>query len=473
MAAPRRDVLSEVDGYRVDGVLGRGASGVVYRVADPRLQRSMALKLLDDDGDPEGRARFHIEAQAAARIVHPNVVQVFGAGEHGGRPYILMELVEGLPISDVVRARGPLAPEAVAEIGVQAAEGLAAAARVGVLHRDVKPHNLLLTEEGAVKLADFGLARLVNGPSGLTQDGTTLGTPHYMSPEQGQGRPLDHRSDQYALGATLYHLLTGAPPFDDEHAVALLLKHAQADLPPVRSRNPTCPDALAGVVERMLAKDPDARFPDFEAVVEALEATQAGGEGGSVRALAVAAEAARPRREPPARAQEPGLERAVLLGLALAAAGVVLAAQVATPSAPTRTGRGPGAPSEVPVPVAPAALTAGAPQAPAVRAQEGARQGLRRQSTERLIQELRRGPARSVPAAVELGRRADQRATFALLEALAAADEVSAAALGDALAQLGDIRALPELRRLADQGRSEAVRAAAGRAHRRLYRVEE
>ncbi|MCA9556292.1 MAG: protein kinase, partial [Myxococcales bacterium] len=278
MAAPRPTVLPEVDGYRVEGVLGRGGSGVVYRVTDRRLGRSVALKLLDDDGDPEGRERFRIEAQAAARIIHPNVVQVFGVGEHEGRPYIVMELVDGLPVYDVLRARGPLGPEAVAEIGAQVAEGLAAAAAVGVLHRDVKPHNLLITDAGVVKLADFGLAKLVNGPSGLTQDGTTMGTPHYMSPEQGQGQPLDHRSDQYALGATLYHLLTGAPPFHDDNAVALLLKHAQASLPPVLQRNPACPEALAQAVERMLAKAPDDRFEDFEAVIGWL-----GGESGISR----------------------------------------------------------------------------------------------------------------------------------------------------------------------------------------------
>ena len=468
MARPHPTVLSEVDGDRVEGVLGRGASGVVYRVTDPALDRRMALKLLDDDGDPEGRARFRIEAQAAARIVHPNVVQVFGVGEHEGRPYILQELVEGLPVSELVRARGALAPEVVAEIGAQAAEALGAAARVGVLHRDVKPHNLLLTDEGAVKLADFGLAKLVNGPSGLTQAGTTLGTPHYMSPEQGRGHPLDHRSDQYALGATLYHLLTGAPPFDDEHAVALLLKHAQADLPPLSARNPACPEALAAVVERMLAKDPAERFDDFEAVVEALEAAQAPAGAGAVRALARAvAPPPEAGAAPPAR-----WDRVLVGGLALAAVGVVLVAQIDGPSAPTRTGGGPRTPVEVPVPVVPVA--AAAVPAPSAEPAFAARPSIRALSTARLMRELSRGPARALPAAAELGRRADQRATFALLDALGAAgDPESADAFGDALARLGDIRALDRLRVLAGAGRTEAVRRAAARAHRSLYRVEE
>lgn len=267
-------IPAQIGGYRVDGLLGRGGTGIVFRVYDETLERPLALKLLADDLDDDARARFMVEARAAGRIIHPNVVQVYAVGVHEGRTYITQELVEGHPLSSLLEVRGKLSATAVIDIGIQAARGLARAAEVGVVHRDVKPQNLLVTDEGLVKLADFGLAKLLHAPSALTDAGTTLGTPHYMSPEQGLAQDLDERSDQYSLGATLYHLVSGQTPFDADNALALLLMHVQAPLPPVGSVDPTCPEDLAAVIARMLAKDRDQRFASFAEVIEALEAAQ-------------------------------------------------------------------------------------------------------------------------------------------------------------------------------------------------------
>ncbi|MCK6552560.1 serine/threonine protein kinase, partial [Myxococcota bacterium] len=263
---------TSVAGYRVDGVLGQGSTGIVLRVHDEALDRPMALKLLAEGLDDDARARFLVEARAAGRIIHPNVVQVYAVGTFEGRAFITQELVDGWPLSALLDARGALSPAAVIDLGIQAARGLGRAAEVGVVHRDVKPQNLLVTEAGLVKLADFGVAKIVHAPTGLTDTGTTLGTPHYMSPEQGLGQDVDARSDQYALGATLYHLITGRAPFDADNALAVLLKHVQEPLVPVQALAPGCPVALAAVVERMLAKDRAERFESFDAVIEALEA---------------------------------------------------------------------------------------------------------------------------------------------------------------------------------------------------------
>jgi len=468
------DVGPSVDGYEVQDVLGRGASGVVYRVRDPQLKRDLALKLLTHDQDEESRARFRIEAQAAARVIHPNVVQVYGAGQYEGRPYILQELVDGLPVSQLLQARGRIAAPAVIELGLQAAEGLAEAARMGVLHRDVKPHNLLLTDSGQLKLADFGLAKLLHAPSGLTERGTTLGTPHYMSPEQGQGEALDHRSDQYALGATLYHLLAGQPPFDAHNALALLRMHAQDELPSLAEACPECSPALVQVVQRMLRKQPSERFACFEDLIDALERAQDDAEQGAGQLREMAPMPAAPATRTPWSWLRTGLP---VLGAA-AAVAVIFAVQVLPPKPATTTGRTVAA---GPTPMR--ALASTAESLPTTRdpfAREGinparaTRVRTARRSTPQLLADLRKGPRHRVAAAHELGRRADQRATFPLLKVLefSRSPEVAQAAAG-ALAQLGDIRALEPLRVLTTEGRSAAVRSAAGDAHRKLYRVEE
>ncbi|MEQ9497762.1 MAG: protein kinase [Deltaproteobacteria bacterium] len=458
-----------IGAYRVDGLLGRGASGVVYRAWDEALERPVALKVLTDL-DPEGRGRFTIEAKAAARIVHPNVVQVHAVGEHDGDAFIAQELVDGHPLSTILAADRTLGAAAAIDVAIQVAEGLAAAEAVGVLHRDIKPHNLLVTKDGLVKIADFGLAKILDAPSSYTADGTTLGTPHYMSPEQGQGKVVDPRSDQYALGASLYHLLAGAPPFDADTAVATIFLHANEPLPPL---GPEVPAALAAAVEQMLAKDPADRFASFEALVDALEKIEGEADSDLFGLVADAAE-----EEPSSAKPRPNvarLERFALAATAIVAVGVIAAAT--KPAARLeRSNAAPIAAPEVEIPVRPLAegddrdpftpttVAAGQPSRPVVR---------RPSSVPDYLRDLKRGGRRGVAAARALAKRNDQRATLPLIDALQGGDPNVAVAAAEALGQLQDIRAIEPLARASKNAKSEDVRAAAAAAHRRLWHVEE
>lgn len=472
-----------IGGYRVEGVLGRGASGLVLRVKDETLDRSLALKLLTDDVDAEARGRFLIEARAAARIAHPNVVQVYAVGEHEGRAFITQELVEGYPLSSLLEVKGQLSARAVVDIGLQVAEGLRRASEVGVLHRDVKPQNLLVTDDGTVKLADFGVAKLLDAPSALTDDGTTVGTPHYMSPEQGQGKSLDARSDQYALGATLYHLLVGEPPFDADNVLSLLLKHVQEPLPPIRGRAPECPEAVAVVVERMLAKDPGQRFADFTEVIAALEGTHpvedpAAGTPVVLALVEAATKEGKPRLPTealPALEGRPPAPRSVAdrvigIGVLLAAAAVLAVTQLdrADDRRVTRS----EAPAVVEPPEAPAptpkVIVAEAPEVPAPKRPLR----LEAQSVPELSRSLDKEPAVAERAALELGRRGDQSATPSLIRAVERGSPKVAAAAAWALGELGDIRAVEPLQRAKARGGPKAVEEAAAQALQKLWHVE-
>lgn len=476
-----------IGGYRVEGILGRGASGLVLRVRDETLDRPLALKLLTDDVDAEARRRFLVEAKAAARIAHPNVVQVYSVGEHDGRAFITQELVDGYPLSSLLEVRGRIAPSAAVDIGLQVAEGLRRASEVGVLHRDVKPQNLLVTDEGTVKLADFGVAKLLDAPTVLTDDGTTVGTPHYMSPEQGQGRALDARSDQYALGATLYHLLTGAPPFDAENVLSLLMKHVQEPLRPIRGQVPDCPEPIALVIERMLAKAPEQRYASFEEVIQALESAQAalpavGDQPQEVVALIEGAErAGKPRLPtevvpvpvPPGARTRPWSER-LMLGVGLVAAAAVLVVTQLDRLDGRPVTRAQEAPLAPPPPVVGVEPPVVAPMTPAPVAPPAAPKrprSLEAQSVAELRATLERDPALAERAALELGRRGDQAATPSLVRAIERGSPKVAAAAAWALGELGDVRAVEPLQRAKERG-APAVKAAATQALAKLWHVE-
>jgi serine/threonine-protein kinase len=473
-----------IAGYRVDGVLGRGGSGIVLRVWDEALERPLALKLLTDGFEEEARKRFMVEAKAAGRIVHPNVVQVYAVGVHEERAYIIQELVEGHPLSSLLEVRGRLSAGAVIDIGVQAAKGLARAAEVGVLHRDVKPQNLLVTDAGLVKLADFGLAKLLHAPSALTDTGTTLGTPHYMSPEQGLAQDLDARSDQYSLGATLYHLLTGRAPFDSDNALALLLKHVQEPLVPVRDLEPTSPPALALAIERMLMKNRDERFPTFDAVVEALESidVDAPAEGESPPLVSLAASA--PKIEPVMpvvseheRGHRSRLRDRVLVAIAGGAAIAVVMVALLSGNRRDRT------PPQPPVAQSAEIVPAPQPREPEPKAVAPAHQEEEKPATppkkrelsrlESLLEELN-DPSAAEGAIKSLGALGDQTATMPLVHVLESAPSTrQRVAAAEALGRLGDARALQSLRRAADHAISDSVRRAAKDAADRLFAVEE
>jgi serine/threonine-protein kinase len=234
----------------------------VFLARDTELDRLVAVKLLDERAasDDGLRGRFVREARLAARLSHPNVVSVFDAGEDDGRPYIVMEHVEGETLADLLARRDRLPPEEARGLALQAAHGLAHAHAVGLVHRDVKPQNLLLREDGTLKIADFGIARAAEGTS-LTQAGTVLGTAAYLSPEQALGEDVTPATDVYSLGAVLYELLTGRPPLEVRSLDDLAKANAIA---PLRELAPEVPKDLEDFVMRCLARNPAYRPTDLE-----------------------------------------------------------------------------------------------------------------------------------------------------------------------------------------------------------------
>ncbi|WP_373429429.1 protein kinase [Streptomyces sp. V4I23] len=249
------------DRYRLDARIGQGGMGEVWRGSDEVLGRPVAVKLLlGDHADPQAAARFRMEAQTAARLNHPGVVSVFDFGTWDGRFYLVMELVEGRSLAEELTDSGPLTPERVAAVAAQAAAGLASAHRQGIVHRDIKPGNLLSDTEGAVKIGDFGIARFVDDPSAaLTTAGQIVGTSLYLAPERALGRTAEPASDVYSLGCVLYQLLTGRPPFKADTATATLYLHIDAaPLPPLELGIGLSP-AFQNYLLVMLAKQPEER----------------------------------------------------------------------------------------------------------------------------------------------------------------------------------------------------------------------
>ncbi|MFJ8633959.1 serine/threonine-protein kinase [Streptomyces sp. NPDC093568] len=248
--------------YRLSESIGRGGMGEVWRAYDEMLARQVAVKLLlPQDSDPTATSRFRLEAQTAARIDHPNVVGVRDFGEHDNQLYLVMELVEGDSLAHLLTVSGAQPAERVARIAAQAAAGLAAAHRQGIVHRDIKPGNLLLDADGTLKIGDFGIARFMDDPgAALTATGQIVGTSLYLAPERALGRPAGPASDVYALGCVLYQLLTGRPPFQADTAVAILHQHLDAaPVPPRELGVAGLPPAFESYLLGLLAKDPEHR----------------------------------------------------------------------------------------------------------------------------------------------------------------------------------------------------------------------
>ncbi|MGW0249640.1 serine/threonine-protein kinase [Nocardia goodfellowii] len=266
-------------GYRIERVLGSGGMGTVYLAAHPRLPRYDALKVLSEShsADPEFRARFGREAELVARLDHPNIVAVRDRGDEHGRLWFAMQFVEGGDAAELLRRYPAGAPAAtVLHIVSEAAAGLDAAHRAGLLHRDVKPANILLEPRpGApdrVYVTDFGIARAAAETTALTEAGTVLATLAYAAPEQIMAQRTDQRVDVYALGCTLYELLTGAKPFPRASAVAVMHAHLYDAPPRASAHNPVLPAALGGVLATALAKNPEQRYPSCGALAAALAA---------------------------------------------------------------------------------------------------------------------------------------------------------------------------------------------------------
>ena len=273
------ETIETLGKYEIKRTLGKGAMGTVYEGWDPIIARRVAIKTVrlpdthDDPETEEALARFRREAQAAGRLTHPNIVGVFDYGETGDIAYIVMEYVDGPSVKSLVDKQERFAIADTMRIMTDLLNGLQFSHARGVVHRDIKPANVMLTSDGQAKIADFGIARIES--SSMTQAGTVLGTPAYMSPEQFMGQVVDARTDIYSSGVLLYQLLTGERPF--EGGMSAIMHKALNTDPPLPSQiTVTCPPAFDGVVRKAMAKRPEERFQSAAAFLEALQAAASG-----------------------------------------------------------------------------------------------------------------------------------------------------------------------------------------------------
>src|SRR5947207_50453 len=257
--------------YRIEQEIARGGMAEVYLARDESLNRQVALKALFPEfaREPSFVERFRREAQAAANLNHPNIVGIYDWGQEDGTYFIVMEYVEGRSLRDLIRSEGLIDPGRAADITAEIASALAFAHRSGVVHRDVKPGNVLITPQGNVKVTDFGIAR-AGASDGLTQTGSVMGTATYFSPEQAQGLPVDGRSDVYSLGIVLYEMVTGVVPFTGDSPVAVAYKHVREEPLAPSQRNPEVPPDLEKIILAALAKDPDHRYQSADDMREDL-----------------------------------------------------------------------------------------------------------------------------------------------------------------------------------------------------------
>ncbi len=272
--------------FRIDGLLGQGGMATVYRAFDTSLQRTVALKVLADvniQGE-EIVHRFRREARAAGALTHPNITHIYSIGEDRGYHYFAMELVMGSTLSSILDEAVSISEEDAIDYLVQVARGLRAAQKKKkIIHRDIKPSNLILSEDGLLKITDFGLAKVITSPVEITATGVIVGTPLYISPEQGKGEPLDHRSDIYSLGCTFYHLLAGSPPFSGDSAMNIIVYHITEEPEPIRNRCPEISSRMAAVIHKMMMKAPMDRFQDYDELIEAISSVSSSAKSSSTR----------------------------------------------------------------------------------------------------------------------------------------------------------------------------------------------
>lgn len=274
--------------FRLERRLGEGGMGQVYLAQQLSLQRRVAIKLLRSDfaENETFLKRFEAEAKAIAQLTHPNIVQVYAVGNEQGIRYMALEYVEGTNLKDYLNKKGPPELPIALVIMRQVAAALLKASELGIIHRDIKPENILITRKVEVKVADFGLSRIVGDDVHLTQTGTTMGTPLYMSPEQIMGKAVDPRTDLYSFGATCYHLLTGQPPFMADSAMAVGVRHLTDTPKPIQELRPDLPVELCHLVHRLLAKKPEDRPQSAREVLREIRRIQDGLAGIQTQAMA-------------------------------------------------------------------------------------------------------------------------------------------------------------------------------------------
>jgi eukaryotic-like serine/threonine-protein kinase len=311
------------DRYELEEIVEHGGMSTVYRGHDQQLERTVALKVLHPHflDDPEYVERFRREARAVAQLSHPNIVGVIDRGQADGHQFIVFEYVDGENLKQVLERSGPLPVSQVIELGIQIADALAFAHAHGLVHRDVKPQNVLLDHAGDAKVTDFGIARSLDVERGFTQTGTVLGTSNYLSPEQAAGAAVTPATDIYSLGVVLYELLAGEVPFHGDNLVAVAMKHVTEHPPSLLESRPDVPPRLARAVDHALEKDPDSRFPSMDAFATELRRCRDGlGSFDAERTVI--------RHAPPPLARQRNLRRVGRLPLVLALAGLALLAAV-------------------------------------------------------------------------------------------------------------------------------------------------
>jgi eukaryotic-like serine/threonine-protein kinase len=323
--------------YKLEAKLGSGGMSTVYLARDNTLDRPVAVKVMHREmsEQPDQLQRFRQEARAVAKLSHPNVVAVIDAGEDGGHPYIVFEYVEGETLKQRINRIGALDAQEALAYAIEIARGLTVAHARNMVHRDIKPQNVLIDSEGRAKLTDFGISRQLE-QDGMTATGRVLGTTDYVAPEQAMGHPVDKRSDVYSLGVVLYEMLVGQVPFHADSQVGVAMKHVNEELPDVQQRRPELSAAAAMVVERATAKDPAQRYQAVGEMIDDLatalevEAARAGSTTGEATSILEAV--------PPAQRKLPGGQRwsrvaalALLLVFAGAIAAVLLISSGNTP----------------------------------------------------------------------------------------------------------------------------------------------
>ena len=330
--------------YRLDAQIGAGGMSTVYKAFDVNLERRVAIKLLHREmlADSDQLERFRREARAVAQLSHPHIVGVIDAGEDENRPYIVFEYVEGETLKDRIRRLGRLPVDEALAYAIEIARALGCAHAHEIVHRDVKPQNVLIDPEGSAKVTDFGIARSLRD-DGLTADGRVLGTTDYVSPEQALGHDVDGQSDIYSLGIVLYEMLTGDVPFHGENQISVAMKHVREDIPDIQAVRPEVSATTAAVLDRMTDKDLAHRYVDVTSLVAdledalALEAARQGTSTGEATAV-IRTLPARARRRLPFRMRH---SLPVLVIIALAAVAVVVVILVSR-EVPPRVERGTG-----------------------------------------------------------------------------------------------------------------------------------